>query len=198
MMLSYLTRQGSAIASIFEPLAHLRITVFRDYPYLYEGSVAYEKEYLSVYSQSEHSLVFAVLDGNQMVGATTAIPLADENPEVQEPFLKAGMDISRIFYFGESILLSGYRGLGLGHRFFDEREAHARSFGTYHFTCFCGVVRPVQHPAKPVGYRPLDDFWHKRGYQPAPGLQSQFEWLDLGNTAPSTKSMQYWMRPLEH
>lgn len=196
MNLHYLSKTGADIASIFEPLAQLRITVFRDYPYLYEGTIEHEREYLKVYSASERSLVFAVLDGPQMVGATTAIPLADETPEVQEPFLKAGLDLDRIFYFGESVLLSGYRGLGLGHRFFDERETHARSFGTYQTTCFCGVVRPNTHPAKPTDYRPLDDFWQKRGYQRTPSLQSQFEWLDLGDSAPTTKPMMYWTKSL--
>lgn len=188
--------RGAEIDSVFEPLAKLRIVVFHDYPYLYEGSVAYELEYLKTYSNSSRSLLFAAFDGDEMVGATTSIPLEDETQDVREPFEKAGMDISSIFYFGESILLPQYRGLGLGHRFFDEREAHARSFGNFKSTCFCGVVRPDDHPAKPAGYRPLNEFWEKRGYRPVPGLQSQFEWLDIGEAAPTKKAMQYWMKEI--
>ena len=151
--LSYITKKGSGIESVFDDLAALRIAVFHDYPYLYEGSVEYEKEYLKTYSNSERSFLFAVYDGQKMVGATTCIPLKDETAEVRKPFEDAGFDIDTIFYFGESILLPEYRGLGLGHRFFDEREAHARSFGKYQMTCFCSVDRGDNHPAKPAGYR---------------------------------------------
>lgn len=195
--LEYKSYTGSEIASVFEPLARLRIAVFHDYPYLYEGTIAYELEYLKTYSNSPRSLLFAAFDGDEMVGATTCIPLEDETAEVQEPFEKAGFDLLKIFYFGESILLPQYRGLGLGHRFFDEREAHARSFEGIKFTCFCGVVRPDDHPSKPADYRPLNDFWKKRGYQPVIGLLSEFEWLDIGDAAPTKKPMQYWMKNLE-
>ncbi|AYQ32538.1 GNAT family N-acetyltransferase [Runella sp. SP2] len=193
--LSFETKRGAEIASVFEGLGKLRIAVFRDFPYLYEGTLEHEKEYLQTYVNSERSFLFSVYDGAEMVGATTCIPLADETPEVRLPFEEAGFDIHSIFYFGESILLPAYRGLGLGHRFFDEREAHARSFGTFTTTCFCAVVRD-NHPAQPENYRPNDAFWLKRGYEKEPSLQSSFEWLDLGDTAPTVKPMIYWIHRL--
>jgi GNAT superfamily N-acetyltransferase len=194
--LSFKTFRGAEIANVLAPLGELRIAVFKDWPYLYEGSLEYELSYLKTYSNSPRSFLFAVFDGNEMIGGTTCLPLVDETNEVKEPFLKAGMDLTSIFYFGESVLLPPYRGLGLGHRFFEEREAHARSFGSFKFTCFCGVVRPIDHPSRPLDYRPLNDFWGKRGYQPKPELQSQFEWLDIGDAQPTQKPMLYWMKTL--
>lgn len=192
--LSYIKKTGAEIATVFDNLAKLRITVFRAFPYLYEGSIDYEKEYLKVYSESENSFLFAVYDEQEMVGATTCIPLVDETPEVQEPFIKAGIDLESVFYFGESILLPEYRGLGLGHRFFDEREAHARSFPSCKITCFCSVARPENHPLKPVDYQPLDEFWSKRGYKKEFSLKSQFDWLDIGNSQSTQKDMIYWIK----
>ncbi|GGD41304.1 GNAT family acetyltransferase [Emticicia aquatilis] len=194
--LSYIKKTGAEIASVFDELAQLRITVFRAFPYLYEGSIAYEKEYLKVYCSSANAFLFAVYDGTQMVGATTCIPLLDETTEVQEPFINAGIDLSSVFYFGESILLPQYRGLGLGHRFFDEREAHARNFKTCKMTCFCSVVRPENHQLKPVAYQPLDAFWTKRGYQKEPSLKSKFEWLDIGEELSTQKEMIYWTKQI--
>lgn len=194
--LSYIKKTGTEIASVFDDLARLRIAVFRAFPYLYEGSIDYEKEYLKVYAESENTLLFAVYDGSKMVGATTCIPLRDETPEVQEPFVNAGIDLETVFYFGESILLSNYRGLGLGNLFFDEREAHARSFKTCKITCFCSVVRPENHPLKPVDYQPLDKFWLKRGYQKELSLKSKFEWLDIGENQPTQKEMIYWTKKI--
>ncbi len=194
--LTFKAYRGAEIATVFEPLAKLRIAVFQAWPYLYEGSFQYEKEYLQTYADSPRSFLFTAFDGTEMVGATTCIPLEDETVEVQAPFLKAGRDTASIFYFGESILLPQYRGHGIGHRFFNEREAHARSFGSFKSTCFCGVVRPADHPARPADFKPLDAFWMKRGYQPKPELQSQFVWLDIGETNQTAKTMMYWMREL--
>ncbi|MCE7073237.1 GNAT family N-acetyltransferase [Dyadobacter sp. CY327] len=196
--LTFASYKGVEIASAVEALGALRIAVFHDYPYLYEGALDYEKDYLQIYVQSERAFLFAVFDKGKMVGATTCIPLTDEAAEVRKPFEDGGFDISTIFYFGESILLPEYRGLGLGHRFFDEREAHARSFGHYNLCCFCSVDRGENHPAKPADYRPNDAFWIKRGYVKEPALQSTMEWPDIGETASSPKQMIFWIKPLDH
>ena len=37
---------GAAILPLLDTLADLRIRVFHDYPYLYEGSLDYERRYL--------------------------------------------------------------------------------------------------------------------------------------------------------
>ncbi len=170
--------------------------VFRAFPYLYAGTFEYEAAYLQTYADAPRALLLAVFDGAKMVGATTCIPLTDETAEVRQPFAEAGLDLEKIFYFGESILLPEYRGQGLGHLFFEVREAHARSFGTFETACFCAVQRPPDHPACPADYRPLDEFWKKRGFAPAPNLQSQFEWTDVGDPLPTAKPMQYWTKKL--
>lgn len=194
--LTFLSKRGREIESVFDDLANLRITVFRDFPYLYEGHIDYERDYIQTYLESERSFLFAVYDRDNMVGASTCIPLLDETDEVKEPFIKGQFDLGSIFYFGESVLLSAYRGRGLGHRFFDERESHAISFGTYKTACFCSVQRPDNHPARPANYRPNDVFWTKRGYKQQPTLQSSFEWLDVGDNKSTFKPMVYWMKSL--
>lgn len=187
---------GAEIATVFDGLAALRIAVFREFPYLYEGSPAYEKTYLDTYAKAPQALLLAVFDGNSLVGATTCLPLCNETDDVQAPFIRAGFDLDRVFYFGESLLLPPYRGLGIGHRFFNEREAHTRSVGRYAFTCFCAVQRPLNHPLRPASYRPLDAFWQQRGYQPNPALQTTFTWPDIGETTETAKPMQFWVKAL--
>ena len=150
---------GKEIAHVADALATLRITVFRDFPFLYDGSMEYEREYLQTYINSESSFLFAVFDGEQLVGATTCILLAHETPEVQAPFLQKGIDLNTVFYFGESILLQEYRGLGLGNLFFKERELHARLYTPVDIVCFCAVNvlltirsgRPVINPLMTSG-----------------------------------------------
>lgn len=194
--LTYIQKKGAEIESVVDDLAQLRITVFHDYPYLYQGTLAYEKNYLKTYIQAKQAFLFAVYDGPKMIGATTCIPLKDETFEVRKPFEDAGFDVNTIFYFGESILLSEYRGLGLGHRFFDERENHVQNVGNYTLCCFCSVDRGDEHPLKPANYRPNDAFWIKRGYKKEPTLQSMMEWPDLGETEPTLKRMIFWIKSI--
>lgn len=189
------TWSGDAIAANRDALARLRITVFRDFPYLYDGDFAYERGYLQTYIDAPEAVVVAALDGAEVVGAATALPLADETDDVKAPFLARGMDLGRIFYFGESILLSAYRGRGIGHGFFDGREAQANRCGAA-VAAFCAVQRPADHPRRPAGYRPLDDFWRKRGYRPEPGMTTTFTWQDLDEAVQSAKPMQFWLRDL--
>lgn len=174
-------------------LAELRIKVFHDFPYLYEGSLDYEKNYLNIYTQSSRSVVVAAFDGDMLVGAATAIPLSDEADYVQKPFLRAGIATNEIYYFGESVLLKEYRGRGLGHLFFDGREAAAKKYG-FKTTSFCAVERSADHPMRPVDYSPLDEFWKKRGYEKRSDLKSEFSWTDIGDSKESIKLMTYWMK----
>lgn len=129
MTLRYEKLTGPALKAVIPDLAALRIAVFRDWPYLYEGSREYEETYLARYAENPRAIVIGAYDGVRLVGASTATPLASEIEEFRAPFEKHGYDVSRVFYFGESILLPDYRGQGAGHVFFDEREAQARAAG---------------------------------------------------------------------
>ncbi|MGE0699403.1 MAG: GNAT family N-acetyltransferase [Hyphomicrobiaceae bacterium] len=187
---------GPSIRAVLPDLARLRIEVFRDWPYLYDGSYDYEQDYFSMFAESAGAVVVAARDGGRIVGAATAVPMGGHAEEFAAPFLARGEDVSHIFYLGESVLLPSYRGRGLGNAFFEGREAHARAIGGFTHAAFCSVVRSTTDPRRPPGYRPLDEFWRKRGYAPVPGLVGSFEWLDLGETAETAKPMQYWMKAL--
>jgi GNAT superfamily N-acetyltransferase len=91
--------------------------------------------------------------------------------------------------------LPEYRGQGIGVRFFEQREAAARAHG-YAQACFCAVVRPDDHPARPKNYAPLDGFWKMRGYEKRPDLTAQFSWRDIGERSESDKPMVFWMKTL--
>ena len=105
-------------------------------------------------------------------------------------------DPKTIFYFGESVLLPGYRGQGIGVAFFDHREAHARAQGQFTHCCFCAVERPADHPLRPTGYQPLDDFWHNRGYRKVPALATTYRWKDIDQSQETDKPMTFWLRQI--
>ena len=58
-------------------VARLRINVFRDWPYLYEGDLEYEQAYLRPYLDSKNAIVVGAWDGDQLVGVSTGAPMED-------------------------------------------------------------------------------------------------------------------------
>ena len=178
-------------------MASLRINVFKDFPYIYDGSLDYEVKYLSRYLKAENAQFIAALNQqNQLVGLATCLPLSEEDNFVQKPFLDASLNLEEIFYFGESVLLPQYRGNGVGHKFFDLRELVAQNYGSK-YTYFCVVNRSEQHPLRPLEYRPLDAFWKSRGYSKIENLKSYFKWKDLDESEETPKEMIYWKRSLK-
>lgn len=185
---------GEALEAALDDVARLRIAVFRAWPYLYDGDLDYERNYLTAY-QSSGSVVVAALDGTRIIGASTGAPMTDHADDFAAAFKDRPEPLADIFYCAESVLLPEYRGHGLGHAFFDAREAHARALGA-RYCAFCSVVRPADHPARPADYRPLDGFWRKRGYAPLPGVTARFSWKDVGDSDQTEKPLQFWMRQL--
>lgn len=186
---------GAALAEALPGVARLRIEVFRAFPYLYDGDLAYEEGYLQVYRDSDDAILVGAWDGDRLVGAATGTPMEDHADDFGAALAGCGVPLTQIFYCAESVLLPEYRGQGVGHHFFDAREAHARTLGRTH-CAFCGVVRPVDHPLRPEGYRPLDAFWRKRGYAPVTGAVAQFRWKDIDRTTETDHDLQFWMRAL--
>ncbi len=190
------TVTGERFAAHIDALARLRMTVFREYPYLYDGNYAYEQRYLRTYVEAPNAMAVIVKDGDAVIGASTGVPLASETTEFRQPFLDRGHDPRGIFYCGESVLLAAYRGRGLYRRFFDGREAFAESLGGFTRVCFCAVVRPPDHPLRPKNYTPLDVVWRHFGYSPDPELVANFVWKDIGEEHETNHPMQFWLKNL--
>ncbi|GAA6148473.1 GNAT family acetyltransferase [Pseudooceanicola nitratireducens] len=185
---------GPDLLAALDDLARLRIQVFRAWPYLYDGDVAYERDYLAAYDDPG-AIVAAAYDGDQLIGAATGTPLAKHADDFAAPFAGRPEPLDQIFYCAESVLLPGYRGRGLGHAFFDAREAHARALGL-RYSAFCSVLRPDDHPLRPEGARSHDAFWRGRGYAPLPGVVATFRWRDIDQPEDSDHPLQFWMRDL--
>lgn len=175
-------------------LAELRLKVFWDFPYLYEGTEEYEMKYLETYFKANDSFILLLKDHHRIIGATTSILASEEEDSFKKPFLAFGLDPATVFYFGESVLLPEYRGKGLGKIFFNEREKFAKTLPQVRTLSFCAVVREDDHPLRPVGYMPLNSFWESQGFRLQPGLTTAYEWQDRNEATSTAKKMQYWIK----
>lgn len=195
-MLQLLSFTGEAPAEYIEALARLRIEVFREYPYLYDGDMSYERSYLRAFLQAPDSLLLIVLDGQEVVGASTAMPLQHETANIRGPLEERGYDASRVFYFGESVLRKACRGQGMGARFFEAREAWARQLKSFGTLAFCAVERPGNHPRRPPEYRPLHAFWRRQSFGPT-DIFCHISWKELGEEEESPKPLRFWLKDLK-
>ncbi len=189
---------GKQIAAHLDDLAQLRIDVFNEFPYLYDGDRAYERQYLQTYVNSPRSICTLVYDGKTLVGATTGLPMSDETAEFQKPFADANYDVAKIFYCGESVLKKTHRGRGIYKHLFRAREEHAKSLGGFDIATFCCVQRAADHPLRPPDHVPLNDIWHRFGYREHPELETGYDWKDIDQPASTMKRMRFWLKPLQN
>ncbi|NHN92057.1 GNAT family N-acetyltransferase [Acetobacter sicerae] len=190
------TLTGERLLSVVPDLARLRITIFREWPYLYDGNLAYEEKYLHAYMRSPGTAVVVAKDGDKVVGASTCLPLKDEMACIRAPFEERGLSTDDFFYFGESVLLESYRGQGIGVRFFEERERHARSASNASFAVFCAVRRWKTDPRRPDNAKSLADFWMKRGFTPLPGVSCHLGWKEPDVPGQRDHLLDFHIKPL--
>jgi GNAT superfamily N-acetyltransferase len=190
------TLDGSQAQKYLADIARLRISVFRDYPYLYDGNMAYERDYLETYFKSRGARVVLCREGDRIVGASTVIPLQDESDAFKLPIIHHGWDPADVMYFGESVLESEYRGRGVGKQFFEARLKHARETAGIKRAIFCAVVRPETHTLRPKDYRPLNNLWESYGFHAVPGLQCSLVWKQIDEAQESAKTLQFWVKEL--
>lgn len=186
---------GPAIAAHLPSLAALRRTVFRAWPYLYDGALPSEADTLSSFARSSTAGLAIAFEADRAVGASTCVHLPEEDRHVTLPFRDAGIDPGRICYFGESVLLEAFRGAGVGVAFFALREAHARTIPGVDTAAFCAVERAQDHPLRPVGDVPLDRFWRKRGYAPTE-LVCTMQWKQIDSDAKLPHRLRFWTKSL--
>ena len=186
---------GPAIAPHLPDLARLRMSVFRAWPYLYDGTLTYEAGYMAEFAASRTACLVIARDGAAVVGAATCLCLAEEEAHIVAPFRERGIDPARVCYFGESVLLPPYRGQGVGVTFFAEREAHARGLEGVGLAAFCAVVRPDDHPLRPEGAVPLDAFWRKRGFLPT-DMTCTMRWKQVDTEGKVDNTLRFWTKGL--
>jgi GNAT superfamily N-acetyltransferase len=186
---------GAAIADVVGDVATLRLGIFREYPYLYQGRREDELDYLKTYGEAPDACVILAYDGNAVVGAATGMPLAHEDARMGEAFAGAAFPLNRLYYVGELLFRPEYRNQGLGHNLLARLESHVRSLGGYRWLTCATVERPDDHPLRPADHIPITRFLGRTSFVRLPGVTTRFVWRETDGVKRD-HPMQFWIREL--
>lgn len=170
---------GTEAKPYLSEIAQLRITMFREFPYLYEGDIEYEKMYLETYFKSPNSNILLLFDREgAVVGFSNSIPLNEEMLEIQQPFLDQGIDPSTYLYIGEAMVKKEYQGMLIFHQMALHHKEVALKNGYEHVT-FMTVFREDNHPEKPHDYKSLEPIWRHYGFEIMKNLTITMNWMRI-------------------
>jgi ribosomal protein S18 acetylase RimI-like enzyme len=192
-LITYKIIQGKEIQDYIDDIARLRIQVFREFPYLYDGDLQYEKVYLNKFSSVSEARAVIAMDGSKVVGSFTGLPMKNEGQEIiaQLPFDK----VNEAFYLSEIVLDKTYRGKKIGGNLLLKLEEEVIKSKLYNRFYFATIVRPNDHPLKPNDYNSLDGMWLKNNYTPTPYTCS-LAWKEIGEKNESFKELRIWEKEI--
>jgi GNAT superfamily N-acetyltransferase len=187
--------QGSQMQEYLEQIAQFRLTISKEYLYLYDGRLKDELLYLQHYANHAEAIAIIVSCGNQLAGAVTAIPLQFESEELTSPFAVTSYPVKRVMYVGELLFYPDYRNKGLGTRLLLRIEQHPLSRNNYEYLTSATVMRPEDHPCRPESYVLIDRFLQRNRFDKLPGVASHFTWKEIDGTRRNHE-MQFWIKVL--
>jgi GNAT superfamily N-acetyltransferase len=192
-MIRFTIQQGKEIYPYIQDLARLRISVFSEYPYLYNGDNVYEAKYLSKFSEVEDTYIILVFDKETVIGALTGIPIRFEEEGIVKHIPKD--KVLDTYYLSEIVLDKNYRGRGIGVQLLHQLEDKIISLKKYKRLYFASVIRPENHPAKPKEYRSLDTMWLSNGYQPT-SFTCILSWKEISEEEETEKTLALWEKEI--
>lgn len=191
--------QGPDLKNEIEHLAHQRLTLFKEYPYLYHGTLEQEIEYCSWFCDlSTTALAIAYCDDKPvgLVSGTSFVDFSTHFTGSYDLFKNAGLAPETFFYVAEVLIDPVYRNQSLAKKLFKLIETYAHEVG---YTSMCLVEEShEQHPLKPIDYQSLDLFFTKLGYYKT-DLVISYSWSTIqidGSLQDEDHAMNYWLKSL--
>lgn len=186
--------------TMFDFIAQQRIEQFKGYPYLYDGNMDFEYNYLNGYVSTPKSAFAIAFWQDQPVALITGMPLYDFNKDVPnglDAFKQAGLNAEEYYYFGEFLILPEHRDDSLISKLAAIFEDYVASIG-YTKTCFMEESND-SHPLKPADYQEKDYLLLRDGYKKTSAVIG-YTWptfqLD-GSIKEQTHDLNYWIKDLK-
>lgn len=151
---------GSQIAQMIPAIAQFRIESFKEYPYLYAGTLEREYEYLELYKNNKHALAIYRIESKQEVVVIGA-PLVAVFPEVKPIFESAQLDANSFYFMEEATFTIE------DDRLLSEMvamvETKIKKWG-YENLRLLTIREEENHPLKPVNYQSIELLLEKIGF----------------------------------
>lgn len=187
---------GASAAAGCAALADLRLEIFREYPYLYDGCREKELVYVRSYSEAPDACLLTATVAGAVVGAASGMPLVHADEQLRLAIVAAGLDPAALYYVGELLLLPAYRGAQLGTQLFARLESRVRALHRYGGIVCATVVRPADHPLRPAGYLPIARFMARHDFRLLAGARVTFSWQELDGVRRD-HPLQLWLKELD-
>lgn len=191
--------QGIALKSEIEYLAHQRLTFFKEYPYLYQGTLEEERAYTNWFCDLSASVLAIAYYDDEPVGLVSGTAFVDFSTHFAgsyDLFEKANLIPETFLYVAEVIISPVHRNQSIAKKLFKLIEAYALDAG-YENICLVEESHD-QHPLKPSNYQSLDQFFTKLGYIKT-NLLISFPWRTIqanGSLQDEEHVMNYWIKNL--
>jgi hypothetical protein len=186
---------GKEAKEYLPQIANIRINMFKEFPYLYKGSLEDEKIYLDTYFNSKDTIILLAFDKQRLIAFSNSIPLEQEMDEIKQPFIKNNIDIKKYLYIGEMMIYPEHRNKNLFNIMYKFHEDNAKSI--YSNIVFMSVTRSRNHPSKPRNYRPLDILWKHNGYQELNKIKINLSWKQIDTNKLEENKLSVWSKKLK-
>ena len=192
------TFRGESITPYIKDITELCITIYREYPYLYEGT---EEEYLPFiehYTCSNYGIACLLFDNTKPIGVAIGMPMDEMREKYKKPFINARPqeNCEELFYLGEFLLLNDYRDQGFGKQMYLELERLVKENPKLKKICFCKFDETDQGPLMPENYKALDHFWEKLEFDKCDDLTVTVYWRNIYSEEDSPHKLMHWLKTL--
>ena len=190
--------KGNEITPYVSDITQLSLQIYREYPYLYEGT---EEEYLPFiqrYSESNDGIASILFDDKKLIGVCIGMPLNEMRDNYLGNFSSITKEeLDSLYYLGEFLLLKQYRSQGNGKQMYTSFENEVIKKSLYKTLCFCKIQEFLEHPSQPDNYFSMNNFWKQSEYVAREDLSFNVDWVNVNETTLSPHQLYFWFKPLQ-
>lgn len=188
--------KGKELLANIAELAKLRLKIFREYPYLYEGDSASEESYLSLFASSSDAFFIVAKGESQLVGAISGIPLDFAQKEIRDAFCQSTIESGGYYALCDILVLKEHRNRKIGSILYKEFENQLLKMKRYTKLVLWQIVRAQDDPRRPNDYFSLDDFWRKKGFIKHPELVCYIPWKEVSDEKAISHRFEFWVKEM--
>lgn len=149
-----------------DSLALARIESFKQYPYLYSGTLERSQKYAARYAACEQGMIAVAMIQNKVACISTGIPLSHDSnlvTTIRNECVQKQLEANQYYYLGETIVMPEFQSQSVLEKIVLKQCEQIKAWG-FEFACMLNVLREDNHPLKPVDYQCEQFIWQSIGF----------------------------------